>query len=184
MKKVNGDISTETILSWKDGDTKAFGRIVLMYMKTAYYAALGYVGNVEDAKDLSQEAFVATFKARRRFDVTKPFFPWFYTILRNICLNFIKRHQSLKVTSEVLEYIANGNENPESYVSNSEKANIIWEALFKLSPDHREVVILKDLSGFSYKEIARMLNLPEGTVMSRLYYARNRLYELLKGFDF
>ena len=164
---------------------EAFGRIVKMYMKTAYSVALGYVGNVEDARDLSQDAFIAVYRARKSFDVSKPFFPWFYTILRNICLNFIKSRRKLKVLSEdVLEFRSDDYETPEGYASYSERAGIIWEALFKLSPEHREIVVLGDLSGFSYKEIARMLDLPEGTAMSRLYYARNRLYELLEGFDF
>ncbi|MCK4236292.1 MAG: sigma-70 family RNA polymerase sigma factor [Candidatus Krumholzibacteria bacterium] len=85
------DISKETLLAWKRGSVGAFEKIVRSTMKRAYSVALGLVGNIEDARDLSQESYMAAHHARKSFDVERPFFPWFYRILRNRCLNFIEK---------------------------------------------------------------------------------------------
>src|SRR5512136_200346 len=75
----------------KRGDREAFALIVQKYMKPAYYVALGYVGNSDDALDISQDAFVNAFRHIRRFDSSRSFFPWFYSILKNLCMNHLNR---------------------------------------------------------------------------------------------
>jgi RNA polymerase sigma factor (sigma-70 family) len=85
------EVFRETLLAWKNGDVGAFERIVRTTMRWAYAVALGFVGNAEDAWDLSQEAFMAVHRARKSFDADRPFLPWFYRVLRNRCLNHLKK---------------------------------------------------------------------------------------------
>ena len=83
----------ELIRGWRRGDKKAFGALVRRYMSDAYLIALGFAGNSEDARDLSQDAFIKAYEARDKFDEERPFYPWFYRILRNRCLNFVRRER-------------------------------------------------------------------------------------------
>jgi RNA polymerase sigma-70 factor, ECF subfamily len=166
----------------KQGDREAFSLIVQKYMKPAYYVALGYVGNSDDALDISQDAFVNAFRHIRRFDSSRNFFPWFYSILKNLCMNHLnrvrrRREDSIDETDEA------GNEmsipvetvNPEESAVRSDLASRIGEAMRCLRPKEREIIILQHLQDFSYQEIADLLDIPIGTVMSRLYSARRSL---------
>ncbi len=184
MNDLKVEIPKETIVAWIEGDMSAFGRIVKLTMKKAYKVALAFVGDVEDARDISQDAFILAHRARRRFDPSKPFFPWFYAIVRNLCLNFLKKRKALgNVSGDLLELRPSSDPDPEQEAISNEKRELVWRALFKLKPEHREVVVLKDLIGLSYDEIAKTVGIPRGTVMSRLYYARERLYRLLKDLE-
>ena len=86
----------EIIRKVQYGDVAAFEDLVNAYKQKAYYVALGFVGNHEDALDLSQDAFVKAFKAIKTFDLNSPFFPWFYKIIKNHCLNYIKKNQRVR----------------------------------------------------------------------------------------
>jgi RNA polymerase sigma-70 factor (ECF subfamily) len=185
MKRPDQDeISRETLLAWKKGDIGAFERIVRVTMRRAYAVALGLLGNEEDAWDLSQEAFMAVHRARRSFDVDRPFFPWFYRVLRNRCLNHLKkRARRREISIDAIEERA-GRESPDDLVLRQEKVEAVWKALFALSPEHREIIVLRNFQELSYEEISRVLHVPEGTVMSRLYYARRALLEALRGLGF
>ncbi len=176
-----GIIRKETLIAWKNGDQKAFEEIVRASMKKAYAMALGLVGNVEDARDLSQEAFMAAHRARGSFDPERPFFPWFYRILRNRCLNFIRtRSKRGEISMDVLVEKECGRPRPDTVVMNREDSNALWKALFGLSEEHREIIVLRNFQGLSYRELSEALGISEGTVMSRLFYARKALYEALK----
>ncbi|HUV36477.1 MAG TPA: RNA polymerase sigma factor [Patescibacteria group bacterium] len=176
------DIPRETLREWKRGSVKAFEVIVRATMKRAYAISLGLLGNAEDARDVSQEAFIAAHRARRRFDDQRPFFPWFYRILRNRCLNFIQmRARRREISMDVLSERADGRDRPDRDMIRKERIEAVWRALFALSPDHREVIVLRTFQEFSYREIAEALGISEGTVMSRLYYARKALAKALRG---
>ena len=184
MDKGKVIVPKEVVLEWIKGDPSAFGRIVRMTMKQAYAVALGFVGNADDAKDISQEAYIHAYRARHRFNPDREFFPWLYTIIRNLCLNFLKRKKfRVDITPDVLELKPSSDPDPQEQIIQNERREMVWRALFELSPEHREVIILKDIDGYSYAEIARILDVPIGTVMSRLYYAREKLYRVLKGFE-
>lgn len=153
-------------------------------MPDAYLTALGFVGNEDDAKDLSQEAFIKVYQARKSFDTERPFYPWFYKILKNHCLNFIKRF--MKKTEDLYYNDTTGQErfaspdlSPIERLEKREREVILRLAISRLSDDHREIIVLKNFKGYSYKEISEILQLPIGTVMSRLYYARKMLKELV-----
>ncbi len=166
----------------KKGDREAFASIVQHYMKPAYYVALGYVGKPEDALDLSQDAFVNAFRHIKRFDSSKNFFPWFYSILKNLCMNHLNRIRRRKEDSieEMAEEegqvsIPIETVSPEESVLRRDLEVKIGEALQRLRPREREIIILQHFQDYSYQEIADLLGIPIGTVMSRLYSARRSL---------
>jgi len=171
----------EVIRRVQEGDRKAFEELVNAYKRKAYYVAMGFVNNHEDALDLSQDAFVKAFKAIKTFDLNSPFFPWFYKIIKNHCLNYIKK--SARVRNDSLEELEEEQfmqfheerPDPREQFSQSQQREQLWEAIERLKPDFREIIIMKHFHNLSYKEIADALNIPIGTVMSRLFNARQEL---------
>lgn len=176
------DPEKDLIRRWKRGEKQAFETLVRRHMTDAFYVAYGFVGNAEDARDLSQEAFVKAYQARAGFDENRPFYPWLYRILKNHCLNFVTRghrHVSLDDENEHRE-IASPALSPLENLEESERKRLVRTALDRLSEDHREIIVLKNFKEHSYKEIADILGVPIGTVMSRLFYARQALRALIE----
>ena len=164
------------------GDTRAFGELVTIYMQRCYYAALGLVGTPQDAEDLSQEAFARAFRARARLDPERPFYPWLYQILRRLCFNFTRdtsaRRRKLEQAGGWLVDDARARaaaDEPERMRARAELRQRLERAIEGLPPAQREVFVLKEFQGLKYREIAELLDVPIGTVMSRLYSARQRL---------
>lgn len=156
-------------------------------MKRAYYTALGLVGTQEDALDLSQEAFVRAYRAINKLDVDRKFFTWYYQILRHLCFNFLRdRARHTRSFSEVgenwLNQIPDGNQDASRLVEQEEMKEVVWKALTSLKEHEREIIILKEFQGMSYKKIAGLLDCPLGTVMSRLYSARKAIRTKLEGY--
>lgn len=167
------------------GEVSAFEDLVNAYKQKAYYVALGFVGNHEDALDLSQDAFVKAFKAIKTFDLNSPFFPWFYKIIKNHCLNYIKKNQRVRNDSieeleeETYAQFEDDKPDPRDQYADQEMREKLWHAIERLKSDFREIIIMKHFHNLSYKEIAEALNIPIGTVMSRLFNARQELKELM-----
>ncbi len=165
----------------KKGDREAFALIVQQYMRPAYYVALGYVGRPEDALDLSQDAFVNAFRHIKRFDSSKRFFPWFYSILKNLCMNHLnrirrRREDSIdEMAEEGQPAIPIESISPEDSIVRKDLEEKIGQALLRLKPKEREIIILQHFQDYSYQQIADLLGIPIGTVMSRLYGARGAL---------
>ena len=183
---IGGDNLEQAILiRAREGDREAFAELVGAHGRDAFRIALGFVGNEEDARDMVQEAFLKALRHIHRFDVQRPFFPWFYSILRNLCFNFIAkkgRHGECALVCESDGGIDPvGNEmDPFQNLIGSERAEYIWSALGQLGADHREIIVLRHFQDLSYNEIADLLEIPRGTVMSRLYYARGALRKALE----
>lgn len=151
------------------GDRDAFRHVVERYQKQALAHAAAILGNLDDAMDAAQEAFIDAFAAINKFDEARKFYPWFYVLLRNRCYKMIasrKRREAESLDETVI--IA-----PEGALS--EEAVSLDMALMELEPEDRELITLKHLDGLSYNELSERLQIPEGTVMSRLYHARKRL---------
>ena len=167
------------------GSKEAFEAIVRRYMKDAYFIALGLVGNREDALDLSQEAFIHTYRNIKRFNPDRKFFPWFYQILRNLCFNHLKktrderRRFAERFGDQEIERDAGDLFTPDVVAERNETKDRVWKAIGRLDDKHREVIILRHFRSLSYEQIAQNLFCGKGTVMSRLYYARKRLKEIL-----
>lgn len=172
----------------RDGDSDAFGKLVERHMKRAYFAALGLVGSPDDALDLSQEAFARAYRARRRLDPSLPFYGWIYQILRRLCFNFTRdrRTRQLKLREAapwlVEQAAARSRESDPARVFEAKRnRGIVLEAIEKLPGREREMLVLKEFEGLTYREIAALVGVPIGTVMSRLYTARRRLAAALEG---
>ncbi len=177
----------ELVLRAQSGESAAFGELVQAYMRRAYYAALGLVGNHDDALDLSQEAFARAYRARLRIDPELPFYTWYYQILRRLCFNHLRnrrtRRERLRQGSRWLAEQAQGRapaEDPQRVIERAELRRRVQEAIERLGEREREVLVLKEFEGLKYREIAALLGIPIGTVMSRLYSARRRLADLLE----
>ncbi|MCD6249434.1 MAG: RNA polymerase sigma factor [candidate division Zixibacteria bacterium] len=165
---------------------KAFEKLVERHKKTAYRVALGMVGNKDDAFDISQEAFLRVYKSANTFDKSQPFLPWFYTIIANLCRTWLRRrttHDYRMVDVDDASYLLVSDDNPEEAMIKKQQAAGLREALMELSFADREIVVLQHFRNLSYDEIATMLDIPRGTVMSRLYYARKRLAKLMRQND-
>jgi RNA polymerase sigma-70 factor (ECF subfamily) len=167
---------SEVIKQVKKGNREAYQMIVERYMQRAYYIALGFVRNSQDAMDISQESFIKAFRKIKRFDSEKSFFPWFYKLLKNLCLDHIKRR------SRVREIPLDEARVLKEEREDREMKEILWRGIEKLSFEQKEVIILRYFQQFSYKEIAEITAKPVGTVMSSLYYAKKRLKEAIKKF--
>lgn len=158
------------------GDREAYRHIVTRYMTRAYSIALGYVHNHQDALDLSQDCFVKVFRKLKRYDSRRPFFPWMYEILKNLCLDHLR---SRKTKGEIpLEGLQIAGPHGED----RDLKAVVWRGIEDLSRDHKEIILLRYFQQYSYKEIAEMTGKPVGTVMSSLFYARAKLREILKGY--
>jgi RNA polymerase sigma-70 factor (ECF subfamily) len=182
-EKLTESSDSELMMAVQDGKKLAFNVLVERYKKKAYYIALGLVGDSDEAYDLSQEAFIRVYNARKRYDRKRPFFSWFYAILSNLAKNQIKKKS---VRAEYARQVKNEHNptqdfssSPDVIVEADETKKQVWAAIEKLSYDHREIIILRHFQDLPYDEIAKLLDIPTGSVMSRLYYARKKLREVL-----
>ena len=166
------------------GSRKAFEVFVNKYMKDAYFIALGLVGNREDALELSQEAFIRAYRNIKQVKPDRKFFPWFYQILKNLCVSHLRKRKYRRASSldaegcPEVEAMADCF-SPEAVATRNEIKDKVWQAIGQLDEKHREVIILRHFHNMSYEKIAEALFCNKGTVTSRLYYARKKLEELL-----
>ena len=163
-----------------NGQREAFGILVKRYMKRAIYTALALVGNPDDALDLSQDTIIRAFRSIEAFRPNMKFYTWYYTILRNLCINHLRNKQKRPTALTEIKDLArlpDRDSDPSVLAEENELNSILWTSINSLDPPVREIIILKDFQRLTYREIADVLNVPMGTVMSRLYYARKRLRE-------
>jgi RNA polymerase sigma factor (sigma-70 family) len=166
----------------KGKDKRArFEQTVLPYMDAAYNLARWLTRNEQDAQDMVQEAYLRAFKffnAFRGVDGRA----WLLTIVRNTCYTWLHQNRAHEITTmfdEEIHSVDSETSNPATLALRSADHQLLREALDELPVEFREVVVLRDLEGFSYKEIADIANIPAGTVMSRLARARERLKQVL-----
>jgi RNA polymerase sigma-70 factor (ECF subfamily) len=157
-----------------NGEKDAYRHLVERYQKQAVAHAVSILGNREDALDAAQEAFLDAFRALKQFDRARRFYPWFYVLLRNRCYKITARRREIE-NIEDTEIIAPRKGLP------AEERFALEKALLALSKEDREIITLKYLDGLSYEELAVRLQIPRGTVMSRLFYARKQLQAKLSG---
>ena len=170
----------EILVEVRDGDTTAFGTLVNAYQRRAYAVAYSFVGNREDALELAQDSFAKAYKAMHSFDTKLPFYPWLYRIIKNTCLNHLKKRKrrgeiSLEYLGEAGHQIESGDVSPSRSAELDDLRKSLSAAMRRVSDEHREVLVLRHFQELSYSEIAECLDVPKGTVMSRLYSARRSL---------
>lgn len=169
------------VLRAQGGERAAFGELVTRYMQRAYYTALGLIGTHEDALDLSQEAFARAFRARASIDPDRPFFPWLYQIIRRLCFNHTRdarsHREKLAMAGAWLADTTMGRRplSPEREMERTELREQVSRAIGRLHEREREVLVLREFQELRYREISELLDIPMGTVMSRLYAARRAL---------
>lgn len=177
MRKDRALSEREVLELVKKGNREAYKEIVTRYMKTAYGIALGFVHNQQDALDISQESFIRAFRKIESYNTQRPFFPWFYKLMKNLCLDHLKRKG--RIINEIpLENV----QVPEKEGEDKELKEVLWRGIERLPLEQKEVIILRYFHQMSYREIAEITGKPIGTVMSSLYYAKKRLKEILGEF--
>ncbi len=178
----------ELISQVRDGDHTAFEKLVLENQKKVYNLALRMVGNEEDAFDMSQEAFIKAYNSIVFFRGDSKFSVWLYRLTTNVCLDFL-RSEGRKSHSS-LSYIGDENEekeleipderfSPETLSEKKELREAVNRGLDNLPKDYKAVLLLREIEGLSYEEIAETLSLEVGTVKSRIFRARKRLCTIL-----
>jgi len=169
----------ELIRRSQSGDTEAFDELVSKYSAKIFTMVYGMVRNEHDASDLVQEGFLKAWRSIQEFEGRSSFYTWLYRITMNVTVDSLRRKRQ-REEIELIDAIASSLPSPRASCRRTEIQEKIESALAKLSPEHRAVVVLKELEGLQYREIAEVLNLPVGTVMSRLFYARKKLQSLLR----
>ena len=173
----------DLILRAQRGEKEAYGLLVRAYMQPAYYSALALVGSHDEAMDLSQQAFIRAWMAIRKFEVGRRFFTWYYRILRNLCLNRLRDRAAQAAPMAHFDHVLDVADDEQDPALEADRALLrdrVRMALGELRPEEREIIVLRDFDEHSYAEIADLLECPLGTVMSRLYYARKHLKEMLE----
>jgi RNA polymerase sigma-70 factor (ECF subfamily) len=158
------------------GDRHAFDELVDRYEGPLFSAAYRITGSVEDAMDATQNAFVNAYEKLHTFDPTYRFFSWIYRIAINQSLNLVGGRRNQTTFDEDAPA---AEPNPSEVFESNETRGQLKRALLELEPHHRTVIVLKHLEGFSYREIGELLEIPEKTVKSRLFTARQRLRAIL-----
>jgi RNA polymerase sigma-70 factor (ECF subfamily) len=174
----------------KKGDIKAFEKLSGQYYKKIYNIALRMTGNREDASDLAQEVLIKVYKSLKSFREESSFSTWLYRITKNLCIDELKKQNRKKAISldedielkenSVKRQVESDEPGPYEQYEKSEIRRIMTDAIGKLTEEHRMVIILRDIQGFSYNEISKIVKCPEGTVKSRINRARQALRELLE----
>lgn len=160
-----------------EGDERAFGGLVEAYERVLFNLALRMVNDREDARDLTQTVFLKAYRHLATFDRRHKFFSWIYRIMLNESLNFISRR---KRHEELDDRLVSTDSGPEDRADGSQVRDIIQSALTDLTLDYRQVIILRHYLQLSHREMSEVLNVPEKTVKSRLYTARQQLGEILQ----
>lgn len=186
-----GPDDLELVARSQAGDTSAFNELVTRYRNRAYAMIYNMVRNEQDAWDLAQDGFLKAWKSISRFRGQSSFYTWLYRILMNVTIDAMRRKQiegGTEFDDQVgLQNIAPGaatapksEMEPADRMSDKEIRMRIDEAIEKLSPEHRTAIVMREIDGLEYTEIAEQMGCSLGTVMSRLFYARKKLQALLK----
>jgi len=179
---------TELIKRARSGDRGAFGMLVERYQRRVVGVAMAVAHNQDDAIELAQETFIRAYENLAKFESRSSFSTWLYRIAANLAIDFRRResrHVLLRGEDAESELSRLPSDRGDSFheTSRRELNRRINRAVKELTPEHRAVILLREVEGLSYDEISEVLQCPRGTVMSRLHYARDRLRELLKDLD-
>lgn len=169
----------------KRGELDAFEELVRRYEKRVYAVALRSSGSPEDAADIVQEVFLRAWRSIESFRGDSGFSTWLFRITMNLCVDFARHKQAQPQTQSIVDEEENERQvpdtapTPEEHLENRELGRELAAALEEISEEHRRIVLLRDVSGMSYTEIADVLEISEGTVKSRLSRARIALRKVL-----
>jgi RNA polymerase sigma-70 factor (ECF subfamily) len=174
----------------KSGDIEAFERLIEGYQTRVFNIAYRMIRNHDDAADLAQEVFIKVYRYIKNFKEESSFSTWIFRITKNVCLDELRKRKNKHIISldeeiklndgEVVRQIESKDDTPEMLAEKKEIRELINNAIDDLSAEHRIVIILRDIQGFSYEDISKIIECPEGTVKSRINRARKALKQKLK----
>jgi len=174
------------------GETEAFDELVTRYRTRIFAMIYNMVHNEQDAWDLAQDSFVKAWKSIKRFRGRSSFYTWIYRIVMNVTIDWLRKKQvkgagvefddaiQLREVNPASKTLPKADPLPYERMERTEVRARIDNAITQLSPEHRAVILMKETEGMQYHEIAETLGCSIGTVMSRLFYARKKLQNLLK----
>jgi RNA polymerase sigma-70 factor (ECF subfamily) len=157
-------------------DPIGFEYLVRKYQREAYMHAIALVGNPDDAAEACQESFASAFASLPRLSELTAFYPWFYRVLRNRCLNVLSRRRTAAEHVGSSDREEPDTAGPDSIFGKQQERAEVWRALASLKLEFREILALKYMRGYDYEALAALLGIPRGTVMSRLYHARKAFH--------
>ena len=177
----------EIIRSVLRGNVNDFEKLVTAYEKNVYSLALRMVGDPDDAADMTQETFIKAYRSLSGFRGDSKFSSWLYRIASNVCLDFLRsrsRHPQVSLSSSDEDgrtafELPDMSRNPEEQLMKKLGMEAVRRGLEQLPEQQRQILVLRELGGLSYAELAQTLGLEEGTVKSRIFRARKRLCALL-----
>ncbi len=179
----------EMLTAVRAGDGTAYRGLVEKYQQRVYSMVYGMLRNREDARDVTQDAFVKAYKHLDSFRLESSFYTWLYRIAMNLAIDLTRKRKRRKTTTfdEAIGSRDSTGDISDIHRSDSPSKELerkrlyakIMDAIGKLPEDQQQVILLRELEGLSYKEISDVMEIPEGTVMSRLFYARKKLQKLL-----
>jgi RNA polymerase sigma-70 factor (ECF subfamily) len=192
VRRAEAEEDRAIIEAAQKGDRAAFRRLVERHQRRAFAIALGMVRDENDARDLVQEAFLRVYRGLDRFQGGSSFFTWFYRIVTNLAIDFMRKpgrketeHDDARAVIDAADeadfpFVSriDGAE-PLDVVHRQELAKRLRAALDALPPYHRGVVLMREIEGMSYEEMAEAMNVSKGTIMSRLFHARQKLQRAL-----
>jgi RNA polymerase sigma-70 factor (ECF subfamily) len=186
------DADVELVARARAGDRAAFRVLFDRYNRRAYGVAFGVVKNQQDAADVVQEAFIKVHRHLDGFQGNSSFYTWLYRIVMNLSIDHLRRKKKVTEFDETVrkdDALADGatlpqsaHENPAKAVARKELTDQLHAALAELPEYHRAVIVLREVEGLSYEEMAKILKVPKGTIMSRLFHARRKMQERLAGY--
>lgn len=170
------------------GDVNAFEKLVTEYERAVYAIAQRMTGNAEDAADMTQETFIKAYNSLSSFRGDSKFSVWLYRIANNVCLDFLRSRSRRPTVSlstedddgeETQLDIADESQSPELLLESALTRDAVRRGLDSLPPDYKQILLLREIQGLSYEEIAAALGIESGTVKSRIFRARKRLCTFL-----
>ena len=176
----------------QNGDSEAFDELVTRYRTRVFGMIYNMVHSEQDAWDLAQDSFIKAWKSIKRFRGQSSFYTWIYRIVMNVTIDWLRKKQikaggaefddsiQLKEVDPASKTMPKADVLPSESMEHKEIRGEIDKAIAQLSPEHRAVILMKEIDGMQYHEIAETLGCSIGTVMSRLFYARKKLQNLLK----
>ena len=180
----NETTDEELVSAFQKGDETAFVKIVNRYKQRLTRLAWSVVHNEDDAMDVVQEVFIKIYRKLHSFRRSSKLYTWLYRIVMNHSIDYVRKRPSAIIThSDEMQYELADNDKsmrPDVHMLNLELRDKIFSAVDKLPKKQRKTVVLREVEDLSYNEIAEIMDCSVGTVMSRLYYARERLRKLLK----
>lgn len=192
-RHLNRDADIEMLQAVMAGDGTAYRGLVEKYQARVYTMIYGMVRNREDARDLTQEAFVKAYRNLSGFRLESGFYTWLFRIATNLAIDFMRKRGHREIggyDEEIASRDEGGNladnhgeDGPSRYLERRQLFLKIMDAMQHLSEEQRQVILLRELEGMQYREISDVMGIPEGTVMSRLFYARKKLQQLLVSTD-